>query len=490
MVQIPDSVRPYVIGIQKFHFWILAAVVPLVLLPLLFMAQAGISQKIVTQRSKIKSSLDSITSILGKTPHPNEKWSEQIGARAREINSETLQVWEQLWKAQEPLRQWPESLGDDFVKAASSLRPDASLRRSLLERYQNGIRPVVRQLPGRMGADELMSDAASNEGMPVTRRQPLERGPQEKLPSLLQWSGEDQQQLFTSFDWEEPPSTTQVVMAQEELWMYGVMCDVIRNVNSVPVAADPKAVITPANIAIPLVQELKVGYPAAEDDPGGRTSQRILRIQQAGGIGEGEMPVSEPTMVGPEGGVAGRPAHPRFGDGGGGGGGLGMPMGMGPGGAEGGLGAEGGASPEDALKNWVYVDLEGKPLLASDLAAAPASQIFRLMPFVLRTTIDQRALDRLLVELASAPVPIDTRQVRINADQSSVGEFSGRGSGGPRGGQSPQFNAPSSDANAGGNRARLHDVNVELRGTLAIVMRPDPSLLKVGDDDGQGEGSE
>jgi hypothetical protein len=489
MVQIPDSVRPYVIGIQRFHFWILAALTPLVLLPLVFLSRAGISQKIETQRSKIKGSLDSVTAILGKTPHPNEKWSEQIGARAREINSETLQVWEQLWKAQEPLRQWPESLGNDFVKAASSLAPDASLRRSLLERYQNGIRPVVRQLPGRMGADELMSDAASNEGMPAPRRQPVDRGQEENPPSLLQWSGEDQQQLFTSFDWEEPPSTTQVMMAQEELWMYGVLCDVIRNVNSVPVAADPKAVITPANIAIPLVQELKVGYPAAEDDPGGRASQRILRIQKGGGggAGGGEMPFPE-AMVGPEGAPAGRPAHPRFG--GAGAAGLGIPMGMGPDGMEGGLGAEGGGSPDDALKNWVYVDLEGKPLSASELAAAPASQIFRLMPFVLRTTIDQRALDALLVELASAPVPIDTRQVRINAGESSGGDFGGRGPGRPQGAQSARFSLPSGDGSPGGDRARLHDVSVELRGTLAIVMRPDPSLIKVGDDGGQGEGSE
>jgi hypothetical protein len=353
-------------------------------------------------------------------------------------------------------------LGNDFVKAASSLATDASLRRSLLERYQNGIRPVVRQLPGRMGADELMSDAASNEGLPAPRRQPVDRGQEENPPSLLQWSGEDQQQLFTSFDWEEPPSTTQVVMAQEELWMYGVLCDVIRNVNSVPVATDPKAVITPANIAIPLVQELKVGYPAAEDDPGGRASQRILRIQKVGGSGEGDMPFSE-TMVGPEGESAGRPAHPRFS--GAGAGGRGMPMGRGP-------------------------DLEGKPLSASELAAAPASQIFRLMPFVLRTTIDQRALDALLVELASAPVPIDTRQVRINADGSSGGDFGGRGSGRPQGPQSARFSVPSGDGSPGGDRARLHDVSVELRGTLAIVMRPDPSLVKVGDDGGQGEGSE
>ena len=60
------------------------------------------------------------------------------------------------------------------------------------------------------------------------------------------------------------------------------------------------------------------------------------------------------------------------------------------------------ASPDEALKNWVYVDLDGKPFTAGDLASAPAAKILRLMPFVLRATIDQRALDALLVELSSA----------------------------------------------------------------------------------------
>jgi hypothetical protein len=487
MVQIPDTIRPYVTILQKFHFWMLAALAPLVLLPLLFVAQAGIAQKIQTQRGKIKSSMDAVTAIFDNKPHPNEKWSEQIGSRAKEINDETLQVWEQLWKAQEPLRQWPESLGNDFVKAAASLPPGGSLRRSLLERYQNGIRPVVRLLPERMGADELMAEAASDEGPRAPRRQPVDRGEMEEPPSLLQWSGEDQQQLFTSFDWEEPPSTTQVVMAQEELWMYGVLCDVIRKVNSRPVAADPSAVITPANLAIPLVEELKVGYPAAEDDPGGKMSQRILRIQRSGGgLGE-ETPFSGDMMeMGAGGEAAGRPPHPRFG----GGGGRGGPMGMMPGGSDefGESAADG--SPDDALKNWVYVDLDGKPLTASDLASASTSNILRLMPFVLRATIDQRALDALLVELASAPVPIDTRQVRINADQASGGDFGGRGSGRRRGIRPPRSSNRMGGDGIGGDRARLHDVNVELRGTLAIVMRPDPKLLTADADDGGGEGED
>lgn len=459
MVQLPDSIRPYAQLVQKFHFWILAALAPLVLLPLLFLAQSGISAEIKSKRSKITSSVSSIDDVLEKRPHPNEKWSEQIGKRAQEINDETLQAWQRLWKAQEPLRQWPEILGKDFVKAAESLTPGETLRRSLRERYQNEIRPVPRQLPIRMGVDDLMGDAAVTVGPPQ-----LEPGRAEATASLAQWNQADQQQLFASFNWDQLPSTTQIVMAQEELWMYGVVCDVIKKVNSSPVATDPQAVITPANIPIPLVQELKVGYLAAEDDPGGQASQRIVRIESTGGIGNGG---EQAFVEDSSGSFEGRPAHPRFGGGSG--------RGMDPSGEP---GFEADASPDNALKNWVYVDLDSKPLTAADLDAAPQARILRLMPFLIRATIDQRALDSLLVELASAPVPIDTRQVRINAERSSALQPGGQERSRPR------------EEARGGDRPRLHDVNVELRGTLAIVMPPDLSLLTVGSDDGQGEDAE
>ncbi len=464
MAQIPDSIRPYIIAVQKFHFWILAAVAPLVLLPLLFMARSGISAKIQSQRSKVTGAVSSLEAVLNKRPHPNETWSQRLGKRAQEINDETLQAWEQLWEAQKPLRQWPEFLGDDFIKAAGALTPDGTLKRSLRERYQNDIRAVPRELPARMGVDDFMGDATVN-----VRGQPPEPGRREKAASLAQWSQADQQQIYESFQWDQIPSTTQIVMAQEELWMYGVLCDVIRKVNSVPAGADSQAVVTPANIPIPLVSELKVGYPAAEDDPGGRASQRIFRIERSTGDGPDEaMPFPDGTAES-GGESASRPPHPRFGGG---------TIGSGMGSVEE-PDSERTTTPDDAFKNWVYVDLDSRPLMATELNTSPTARMLRLMPFLIRATLDQRALDSLLVELASAPVPIDTRQVRINTGQSSTGGFGNRQRGGPR-----------EEQTLTSDRPRLHDVRVELRGTLAIVMQPDPSLLEVGSGGGRMENPE
>jgi hypothetical protein len=147
---------------------------------------------------------------------------------------------------------------------------------------------------------------------------------------------------------------------------------------------------------------------------------------------------------------------------------MAMPAGMPPGGP----GMDGGqppASPDEALKNWVYVDFDGNPLTSTQLAAAPTSGVLRLMPFLLRCTIDQRALDPLLVAMTATPVPIDVRQVRISDVQAAaVAAVPGTGS-------AAGAAAPGAAARA---TRRANDINVEVRGTLAIVMPPDKKLLQ------------
>lgn len=484
---VPDSIRPFVVAVQKFHFWMLAALAPLILLPLLFMAKSSISKEIDSQKSKIEGAKGSVEAVFSQNPHPNENWSAKIESRTKDIEKETYAVWQQLWSEQEPLRQWPESLGADFVTAALDLKPGDNLRRSLLERYQNDIPDIVREIPNRMGADEMMSDinlddsgGISFEDFGSTLGSSLT---EVFIPSLVQWSGADQQVLFSSFNWQTTPSTTQVVLAQEELWMYGALCDVIKRVNNIPVSIDPGAVVTPANIAIPFVLEMKVGYLAAEDDPGGENSSRLFNPESSSGGLFGDDYESEDYSGDDMEMMSGamRPPHPRFENAGS------NSMGYDEGDYEDGMDAGFGddESSEESLKNWIYVDVDGKPLMAEDLADS-SLQVFRLMPFFLKLRMDQRAIDPLLVELASAPVPIDTRQLRINPQGGGGAMESGYGDGGFGGGSMDYGGMDDSgdydmSGSLGMDRPRLHDVNVELRGTLAII-QPMPELEKSDDD--------
>jgi hypothetical protein len=457
MVQIPDNVRPYIDFVVKQHFWLLMPLVPLLVLPLLFMANGSLGEQIVAARGQIDSRLSALQSVQGMQPHPNESWSEQINKRTNAVKRETLAEWQKFWESQQPLRFWPAALGDDFVERAAALKPDGKLPRKLLERYQNGVRALVRQLPARMGADEVMVDpvapAAGPGGPPA---QPVQAVRSNKL---VTWSPEDQKRIYTSFDWEKPPSTMQVVLAQEELWVYGLLCDSIARVNKVAAG--------PYNSPIPLVQQLAIGYAAAEDDPGGSRGGRILVLAApaAGGMPMGEDGAPPPMEGAGPAPAAARPPHPRFG--GGGGQGPGAPTPPPPPPEEGG-GAP-AASPDDPLKNWIYVDFNGKPLSAQELAASPDATMVHLMPFTIRAVIDERYLDAWLVDLARSPVPIDVRQVRINAG--AAGSQPQPGAALPEVGPVGQTSSATS--------GRRHDVVVEIRGTVALATPPDEKVLGI-----------
>jgi hypothetical protein len=492
MPQLPEQIRPVVAALAKYHFWILAVIVPCVLVPLLFMGTGSLDAKIVAQKSQIESRVSALKGVQGIAEHPNEGWSEAVEAQTRKIQEETLAEWGRFWESQKFLRAWPAKLGADFVEKVSSLKPGGNLNRDLLLRYQNTVPDLVRELPARMGADDLMLEGSVAGGGPEGELGPRggrpgfggdfapRPGGMPTTTALVDWNAADQRRLFESFRWEKPPSTTQVLLAQEELWVYGLLCDLIKKANAGAAGA--------FNSPITEVEELAVGYPAAEDQPGGQGTGRIF-MPAAGNVGGGEMaegmppPGMMPDMGGGmEGGAAGRPAHPRFGNGAGGT--MGVPM-MGE--FTGGEGVDPAAapagSPDDALKEWIYVDFSGKPLTAAELASSRDAKLVHLMPFTLRVVMDQRKLDGLLADLASAAVPIDVRQVRINVNSQAGGGIGGGGMGAM--GRPREFAAPAPTADGSG--LRPYDVVVELRGSVGLAPPPDKTVVG-GEQPPPGEG--
>jgi hypothetical protein len=181
-------------------------------------------------------------------------------------------------------------------------------------------------------------------------------GVPEVSPYVATWSSENQQKIFASFNWDKKPSTAKVLLAQEELWVYDALCDVVARIN--------KPATGPHNAAISTIDELYVGYPAAEDNPGGVGGGRVIRMaakQMPDGV--------PPDMMGPgavapgdPGAAVGRPPNPRFD------GGQTGALGISPPGGDGGAAVP--VDPDEMLQNWVYVDFTGKPLDATQLKAA------------------------------------------------------------------------------------------------------------------------
>jgi hypothetical protein len=491
---LPDSLRQQLAPVVKHHFWILAALVPLLLVPAVFMANGQLKTTIDREKATIDGHVSALGAIRGEPDHPNDAWVDTFDARSRAVRDELLREWQGVWESQGPLRSWPAELGPDFLASvqavASGSRRDLQFRD--LQRYMNTVPDLVRQLPQRMGCEELMT-AADGEVGPGRGRldgqgRGLEPGDDDNPEasqqlSPLEWRAEDQKRLFDSFRWNKAPTTTQVLLAQEELWIYGLFCDTIRRMNQGAKGAFDASITT--------VDELAVGYPAAEDNPGGKGTGRIIGLREsiAGpGVDDG-LPMDPAAGMAAEGAAAPqvRPPHPRFSGGGSANEGLtpqggfdGPPPGL-PAGEVG----EGAATPaltfDDHLKHWIYVDFTGRPLSAPELGAAPDAQLVHLVPFLLRVTIDQRQVDRLLADLAANSMPIDVRQVRINPSAQPGGgaEFGLGGGAAMPGSQAGGF-AGGDPAAPGDRRRRTFDVTLELRGTVGLATPPNPATLGAG----------
>ena len=526
MVQIPDAARPAVDFLARYHFWMLVPLVPLIVVPLLLLTNGKLAAEMTAAKGQIDSRLSALRSVESVQPHPNDRWAGDMTRRVTRVQRETLVEWETFWASQAMLREWPKELGPDFLQRAQALKPDGRLPRPLLERYQNGIRAIVRKLPARMGADEAMPDPASAGGagmpggmvpgapgsgytpgaeyspyspdasggmMPGMPGGMMQAGRGRKA-ATVQWNPSDQQRLFNSFFWEEPPSTKKVVLAQEELNVYGLLCDVIARIN--------KGSGGSYDAPIWMVEKLAVGYPAVDGPPETTTAGRVQLPRgrgaegMGGGMGMGSsmgsMGGGNPGMEGGEGAAAGaKPSHPRFqGAGGYGGmGGYGMGSSVGLSDATGGTTeAAAPANTDESLMEWIYVDADGKPLSAEQVKSA-TGQIANLMPFVLRGMADQRKLDAILVAFATAEVPMTVREIRINPS-ASVGGPGGAmyGGGMPTGGSpySPDGGGDGMGGGApgmpgGGGNRRAHDVTFEIAGTIAIARRPDAKGLGIED---------
>ena len=118
MIQLPENIRPYAKALAKYHFWLLAAAVPFVMLPTLFAANRHLDAEMVAARGQIETKNTALRQVDGIAPHPNEKWAADIDARTVRIKQETLAEWTKFWKSQDAQREWPAALGDDFVQRA------------------------------------------------------------------------------------------------------------------------------------------------------------------------------------------------------------------------------------------------------------------------------------------------------------------------------------------------------------------------------------
>jgi hypothetical protein len=214
----------------------------------------------------------------------------------------------------------------------------------------------------------------------------------QKVEGIVDWPTPE---IFTIVTWPgQTPFSGQIWYAQEEVWVYESLINVVRNINRQVSATGPH------NAAIKRIQAMLIGKNAA---PIVRSPGILEPLGSASGammMGDG-MDMSMTSGSGSSGSM--------------------MPSDMM---GEGGMMASGPMNEEDTmafLKKFRYVGEDLKPL--SDTDPAPFTE-FNMMPVCLELIVDQRKIPDILVECANSTMPIDIKLVRYNPANARTGLIS------------------------------------------------------------------
>ncbi|MCS7237698.1 MAG: hypothetical protein NZ899_05440 [Thermoguttaceae bacterium] len=453
--------------VLKYHFWILCALVVIIGTIFWFVASSRLARATEERRTQLQQARDQVAKVRSVSDHPNSKVIAALRQEHRRLIDIVYRAWEELYKDQRERNQWPRQLGAEFLNVINSLGPDDEIPVQYREVYQYFIKnhfpewydiidlrlPPKRDAQGNIMKDEngrpLKQDpfertpagmatpyaggypgsatyTAPETGYPgetyagstVT---PTSTGPGDDRIGIVEWNLQDLQRIRAQFDWPTTPTTFEVRLAQENLWVYEALLWIIRETNA--------GATSYYNAPIKRIESLQIGQEAAVS-----LLQAQSRLFGAGMFAAGATGPGSPEGA-PGTGLGGMMTMPGLAPG--------MPMGSmmmpgmgssyypsdyGPGGPEGGpgmgmpgmpgAGAATSASREEMIRqrltHFRYVDKEGKPLAAD--APHPFAE-FKMMPVRMLVYMDQRRIPRLLVNCANSPMPVQVRVVSLRPGQ-------------------------------------------------------------------------
>ena len=261
-----DKVKHFLELARKHHFWILCGVSAVVGLAVWYMSTSQLAAEFTTDRAKI-AGVQKDLNIGGAQAHMD--WLSGMNDETNKVRKSVWAAWNHLYNEQkEQVFVWPKTLKADFLEVVPKLDGDIpSMTREWREYYQSTVKNQVRELTKIVDAAPLDEAAAT----------PIVNG--QLAPTIehkVTWIG-SLQDISDSFDWTEPPSPLLVKYAQEELWVYKALCQIIADVNHGATGAH--------DAPINEITEMSIAYNAAEDSFGGQNDKRVeeIAVASAGG---------------------------------------------------------------------------------------------------------------------------------------------------------------------------------------------------------------
>lgn len=436
-----DKIKPYLAMVKKHHFWILSVLVVIIAMTVWSIAAAEMKNNFKTRRDKIKGLEEGAKKVAQLVDPPNDKVVEKLQDCNRRLEQKVYEAWFTRYFDQKKRNPWPAELGPEFLMMINSLPDDANAPLAYRETYQTFIknyfprlfeiidlrRTVVRWRPSMIGmpgkADATVPPITTSAppgaeivaqilgGTPINIMTPPPElvkpglpppvGEQEFVGKVV-WEEADIKRVVSRFLWHHAPATIEMRLAQEDLWVYKALLEIIRDTNGSVRFKD---------LPIRKIETLQIGQNAAQAFAGSKNRLGAASLGAPAG-----MPGMEGGMPGMEAGM----------------GGMAAPM--------------GGATPSgnevaQRLNQFRYVDQQGNPLAAD---AKPPFAEFKMMPVYMKLIINQMKLPELLAKCANSAMPVEVSRIAFQPGQAAVvslGGAPGMGPGMGGGGSMPGMEA-------------------------------------------------
>lgn len=470
-----DKVKAQLALVKQHSFWGMCIGILIVCLVSWYMSTKKIYTEQQKQKADIEGVFNGLQTITTSNPkHPNaetEKGMEAINAaKSRDVAA----AWDKQYQRQADVLVWPASFDDEFIQQVDKLRPieivpppptpiandlPLTARRLYRDYIEQDIPTLAKTIGtewratsagvstggdgygggyegggGAIGGGSIggglggplgggLGSGSGGTGYPGTEGGLGGTIIEDK--SIVTWATDNQQQLLnTHFGFVArvtPPSTLEVLYAQEDLWVLQNIMDIIRAANDTALARHEAAI---KHIDFVRIGRSAIGM-AGNITPVGAAAG-------ASGMGYGGM---EGGMTGSGGASGGMTAGTVAATGTEGGSGSGSGS-TGEGGTMPGVGGATAVSTDPAFGRYVddkYAVLDPAKLrsaLTSTSKEDALLAVAKRMPVRMRFRIDQRKLNKLLAECGNSKLPVEVRQVRLNRPAAPVGGGSGGYGGG------------------------------------------------------------
>ena len=489
-----DQLKVILAVLKKHHFWVLGGVVLILLLGIWWQSTAGIAKEYDGRKGALKRHFADISTLAGAVDPPNEGVIAAIVRVHDKLFDNVLKAWKYLYEQQQEKNRLPDDLGPEFIARWNSLKADDPIPDEYRDIYWTFItnylpkqlkrvriwRPKEGQEEHRKAAGGLMPEGGRHRDEDV------------EYVGLVVWDQGNYEQFQLRLNWSRRPSTEQIRLAQEDLWVCDTLLNIVRDLNEG--AQSHYSAPVKRIIALDIGREATKAFAEAQNalqfgNLLGAAGTSGTAAPGANPMGEGmsQPPVMEPGMMG-----EGR---------------MGMEMGMemGPG-----MMMPGNLALGDGLLAGRYVNESAQPIPVEKGIAKHPYREFKMMPIRLSLVMDQRKIPELMVQCANSNMPIRVRQLRLSPGQAAKVDYLGQAATAPGRNLMPAAGSPRERGNfpmglpgemgnpqAGGGEDMMpgagglrgagkgsyrgpYDMPVEILGIIYIYNFADPKVLGKG----------